>query len=174
MKQALRLAVAALSLVGVACSQQSPAAEATATFGGKKVTINYSAPSVRGRQIFGAGGRVSQDGTYPVWRFGANSATKFHTDANLDIEGLKVPAGDYTLYAQVDSEPWQLIVSKQTGQWGTIYKKENDLGRVKMTMAKPASLVETMKITLTATGAAAGKLLVEWEKLGASVNFKVE
>ncbi len=174
MKHALRLAVAAFSLAGIACSQQSPASTTTVAVGGKTLTINYGAPSVRGRKIFGDGGRVSQDGTYPVWRFGANSATKFHTDANLDIEGLKVPAGDYTLYAQVDSQPWQLIISKQTGQWGTVYKKDMDLGRVKMTMSKPASLVETMKITLSAAGASGGKLMVEWENSAASVNFKVQ
>jgi hypothetical protein len=174
MKSALRLAIATLSLAGIACSQQSPASTATVTIGGKTLTIKYGAPSVRGRKIFGDGGRVSKDGTYPVWRLGADSATAFHTDANLDIQGLKVPAGDYTLYAQVDSQPWQLIVSKQTGQWGTVYKKENDLGRVKMTMSKPDGLVETMKITLSAVGTKAGKLLVEWENSSASVNFKVE
>jgi len=174
MKRALFLAVAAVGLAGIACSQQSPATETSVTIGGKTISIKYNAPSVKGRKIFGDGGRISKDGTYPVWRLGADSATRFHTDVNLDLGGLKVPAGDYTLYAQVDAQPWQLIVSKQTGQWGTVYVKENDLGRVKMTMSKPASLVETMKITLSKTDEKSGKLVVEWEHSSAAMSFKIQ
>ncbi len=174
MIRALRLAVVSLSLAGLACSQSSPASEAIATMGGKTISIKYGAPSVKGRQIFGPGGRVSKDGTYPVWRAGANSATKFHTDVNLDIQGLKVPAGDYTIYAKVDGDLWHFIVSKQTGQWGTVYKSDMDLGHVKMTMSKPGALVETLKYTVTETGAKAGKIQIEWENVAASVTFKVE
>src|SRR5262249_18746909 len=47
---------------------QSPPAETSTEIGGKKISIKYSAPSMRGRQIFGAGGVVSNDETYPVWR----------------------------------------------------------------------------------------------------------
>src|SRR5277367_1397111 len=116
---------------------QSPPAQASVTVGGKTITIRYSAPSVRGRKIFGDGGLLSQDPTYPAWRAGANSATSFHTDANLDIGGLRVPKGDYTLYAWVaDPDNWQLIVSKETGQWGLTYERKMDLGRVKMNMSK--------------------------------------
>src|SRR5882724_7758429 len=95
-------------------SAQSPAAEASATIAGKSITIKYSSPSVRGRQIFGDGGVVSKDSSYPVWRAGANAATTFQTGADLDIAGLSVPAGAYTLYVLVkDPENWKLIVNKQ-------------------------------------------------------------
>ena len=50
----------------------------------------------RQREIFGEGGLVMRDPTAPIWRAGANDATSFHTDANLDIAGLAVPKGDYT------------------------------------------------------------------------------
>ena len=80
----------ASSAAGLA-SAQSPKATETATIGGKTITIQYSAPSVRGRQIFGDGGLLSHDPNYPVWRAGANSATSLHTDADLDIGGLTVP-----------------------------------------------------------------------------------
>src|SRR5579871_2333203 len=109
---------------------QSPSAQTSVTLGGKSVSIHYSAPSVRGRKIFGPGGLLSMDPTYPAWRAGANSATAFHTDANLDIGGLAVPKGDYTLYCWVqDPEAWQLIVNKETGQWGLTYNVSKDLGR---------------------------------------------
>lgn len=152
----------------------SPPAEATVTIAGKTITIKYSAPSVRGRQIWGDGGLISKDRTWPVWRAGANSATALHTDADLQIKGLAVPKGDYTLFAQVNEEPWQLIVNKQTGQWGLSYDKAQDLGRVPMDMSKPPALVEVFKITLTSTGANSGKLEMAWENKVASVPFTVK
>jgi len=105
-----------------AFAQQSPPARATATIGGRMVTVQYSAPSVRGRKIFGNGGLLSRDPTYPAWRAGANAATIFKTDGALEVGDLMVPAGSYTLYVWVkDPEQWDLIISKQTGKWGLTY-----------------------------------------------------
>ena len=151
----------------------SPPAETSVTIAGKTLTIKYSAPSVRGRKIFGEGGVVSEDPTYPVWRAGANAATAFHTDADLDIKGLAVPKGDYTIYVLVNAQPWQLIINKQTGQSGMTYGQNQDLGRVRMDMSKPPAPIETYKMTLSSTGANAGKLQLEWENTIASVPFTV-
>lgn len=165
----LRCALAFTASAGLAYPQ-SPPAQASVTVGGKALTIRYSAPSVRGRQIFGNGGLLSQDPTYPAWRAGANSATSFHTDANLDLGGLSVPKGDYTLYVWVkDPEAWDLIVSKETGQWGLEYNAKQDLGRVKMTMTKPPASIETLKYTLSSQGSGKVTLRLEWEKHIASV-----
>jgi len=154
---------------------KSPPAEASVTVAGKNITIKYSAPSVRGRKIFGDGGQLSHDPHYPVWRAGANSATALHTDADLDIKGLAVPAGDYTLFVNVaDPDNWELIVSKDTKEWGLAYKSNMDLGRVKMDMSKPSAPVEVFKITLSGAGGHAGKLQMEWENHIAAVPFSVK
>jgi len=174
-KSVLMFAALAASAASLSFAQQSPKAETTVTIAGKTLTIKYSAPSVRGRKIFGDGGLISHEKNYPVWRAGANSATAFHTDADLDIQGLHVPAGDYTLYANVaDPDQWELIVNKQTGQWGLTYKKDMDLGRVKMQMSKPAAPIETYKMTLSSAGGNAGKLQLEWENHIAAVSFTVK
>jgi len=75
----------------------SPAAKASATIGGTRITVSYGAPSVRGRQIFGDGGLVSKDWTYPVWRAGANAATTLFTGGDLDAAAL-VARADEALY----------------------------------------------------------------------------
>src|SRR6266545_2672370 len=112
-------------------AQGSPPATATASIGGKTISIRYSAPSVRGRKIFGDGGLLSRDPTYPAWRAGANAATTLRTEADLDVGGLAVPKGAYTLYVWVkDPEAWQLIINKQTGQSGLSYSASQDVGRV--------------------------------------------
>jgi hypothetical protein len=154
---------------------QSPPATASAMIGGQSVKVQYSAPSVRGRKIFGEGGLLSRDPTYPAWRAGANAATTLKTDAALDVGGLAVPAGTYTLYVWVKNpDQWELIVSKEKGQWGLTYNAAADLGRVKMTMSKPAALVEALKYTLTDRGGGAGELRLEWEQHVATVPLHVK
>lgn len=173
--QASRCAPLVLLGMSFAFAQSSPPETASITVGGKAIGIRYSSPSVRGRKIFGDGGLLSGDPTYPAWRAGANSATSFHTAANLQLRSLNVPKGDYTLYVWIkDPEAWDLIVSKETGQWGLEYNASKDLGRVKMTMNKPPSVIEVLKYTLTDQGAGKVKLQLEWERHIASVIMAVK
>jgi hypothetical protein len=178
MKNLMLLGAVVVIAGAVVAAQQkpvlSPPAETSVTIAGKAIAIKYGAPSVRGRQIFGEGGVVSKDKTYPVWRAGANSATSLHTEADLDIKGLTVPKGDYTIFALVNVTPWQLIINKQTGQWGLTYNAGQDLGRVPMEMSKPPAPIETYKMTLSSTGPNAGMLKLEFENVVASVPFTVK
>jgi len=174
MQKAVFKCAFALIVAGVVFAQ-SPPAQATVTIGGKRLSIKYSAPSVRGRKIFVPGGVISHDSTYPVWRAGANEATAFHTDADLDVAGLQVPKGDYTLWIFIkDPDAWELIINKETGQWGLTYDAARDLGRVKMAMSKPPASIEKMKYTLSDLGGNKGKLQVEWENHIASVPITVK
>ena len=174
MYRSLTIALLLVAIAGGAFAQASPPAQTSVTINGKKLTIAYSAPSVRGRRIFGPGGLISRDPTYPVWRAGANDATAFHTDADLDINGLAVPKGDYTLWVLVDSNQWKLIINKQTGQWGLDYSQNRDLGRVAMNMSKPPAAIETMKFTLSSEGGNKGKLQLAWENMIASAPVTVK
>jgi hypothetical protein len=163
------------AVLAVAWSPQSPPAQTSVSIGGKAITIKYFAPSLRGRKMFGADGQISKDPNYPVWRAGADNATALHTDADLNIGGLEVPKGDYTMYVLVNpSMPWQLIINKETGQWGLTYNDAMDLGRVPMTVTKPSAPIETLKITLSSAGANKGKLQMEWENVIASVPLTVK
>ena len=164
-----------IAAAGLACAQSSPPAQAAVTVSGKKITIDYSAPSVRGRKIFGAGGLLSGDPTYPAWRAGANLATALRTDADLDLGGLRVPKGEYSLYCWVkDPDNWELIVNRQTGQTGLEYDAKRDVGRVKMTMSKPPKSIEVMKFTLSDQGGGKVRLQLEWENHIASVGISVK
>src|SRR5262249_12300340 len=78
----------------------------------RKVDLDfYHAPSVKGRHIFNGPGALQPDNT--IWRLGADDATVLHTDADLDIGGLAVPKGEYTLYIDLNKGSWKLIVNKQ-------------------------------------------------------------
>src|SRR5712692_9858971 len=124
-------------------NQLSPSADTSITLGGHAVTIEYNAPSARGRKVEGG---LVPFGT--VWRLGADSATTLTTDANIKVGDLTVPKGVYTLYVLATADGWKLIVNKQTGQWGTEYNESQDLGRVTMKTSKLSPVVETLKLTL--------------------------
>ena len=170
------LLVAATVMFAQQGPPKSPPATESATIAGKAISIAYSSPRVRGREghIFTKDGLISHDPTYPVWRAGANAATTLHTDADLTIGGLAVPKGDYTLFVDIsDPDNWVMIVNNQVGQWGLAHDPAQDLGRMKMTMAKPPALVENLKYTLTDLGGGAGTLTLEWENHSASVPIAV-
>ena len=177
-KFATGTAVIAAVLLGAAARYEfggSPAAIAAVTLAGQSIEIRYASPSVRGRQIFGAAGTLSADPTFPVWRAGANWATTLRTAGDLDIGGLVVPAGTYTLYVLVsDPDAWQLIVNRQTGQWGRSYDAAHDLGRVRMTMSKPPALVERLTYALTDHGGGRGELRLAWEHRVATVPLTLQ
>ena len=157
---------------------QSPAKEAAVTIGGKQIWIVYHAPSVRGRKIFGGADALQPDDS--VWRAGADYATVLHTDAALDLGGVAVPPGEYSLYVFLDKGKWQLIVNKQTGQWGitragaTSLDESQNVGKAAMTMSKPPAPVEVFKIALSDGGGGKGTLQMAWENVAASVHFTVK
>jgi hypothetical protein len=146
----------------------SPPAKAEGKIGGKNISVDYSAPSKRGRVIMG--GLVPYE---KVWRTGANAATTLHTDADITIGNLAVPAGTYTLYTIPGEKDWTLIVNTQTGQWGTQYDQSKDLGRVKMSVKPLKDTVETFLVGVKPSGAENGTLTLTWENTEASVPITV-
>ena len=170
------LLVAATAMLAQQGPPKSPPATESATIGGKAISIAYSSPKVKGREghIFTKDGLIGHDPQYPVWRAGANAATKLHTEADLTIDGLAVPKGDYTLFVDIsDPDNWVLIVNKQTGQWGLAYDAAQDLGHAKMTMDTAPSLVENLRYTLKDLGGKKGTLSLTWENKIASVQITV-
>lgn len=136
----------------------SPPAQATVQLDGQTVTIDYSAPSMRGRKIVG--------GLVPlgkVWRTGANAATTLKTPIALHLGDLAVPPGTYTLYSIPSESGWTLIVNKQTGQWGTVYDEKQDLGRVPMSTTTTTAPVETFQIHFEKTSGKQTQLHLTWE-----------
>ena len=154
----------------------SPPAKATITVSGKTISIDSSSPRVRGREgkIFTKDGLISHDPHYPVWRAGANAATTLHTDADLTIGDLNVPAGTYTLFIDISNpDQWVLIVSKATGEWGLAYDPTKDLGRTNMRMGKPKAMVEDLVWTLRSREPGSVRMAIEWEDMRASVPVTV-
>ena len=141
-----------------AAPMPSPPATASVTLGGGTIEIHYNTPHMRGRTIMG--GLVPYD---QVWRTGANPATTVITSVPLTFGTLLVPAGTHTLYSLPSTDTWQLIVNNETGQWGTEYKPEMDLGRIPMKAKTMTAPQEVMSLTFENTTAVSTELHIRWE-----------
>lgn len=144
----------------------SPRDTVRSTVHGAQFMVDYGRPTVRGRQIFGAVVPWER-----VWRLGANQATHFRTERDVVLGGLTVPAGLYTLWVvPVEGDRWQLIVNRETGQWGTMYDATRDLGRIPLTVTRLTEPVEQLTIRLDQR-AVGGEFVIEWDTYRASVPF---
>lgn len=164
------LLAVALLVAGTAVAQRytSPPADASVTIAGKKITVDYYAPSMHGRKIMGSlvpWGRV--------WCPGANVATGLTTPADLQLGSLKVPKGTWSIWAIPGEKEWTLIVNKQSGQHHLDYEPAEDLGRTRMNVRTIATPAETLRFELTSNGGNKGTLALIWETTEVSVPFTV-
>ena len=172
----LLLAVSACVLVlsiapGISAQQRrlSPHETTSIKINGHKITIDYGRPYLRGRKMLGVHEPYGK-----VWRTGADEATTLKTDTDIEIAGLKVPKGKYSLFTVPGENQWKLIVNKVANQWGAFnYNEAQDLGRVDMTVTKSEKPLEQFTIKFLPTGPDSATLELAWENTVATVPVKV-
>ncbi|HEY0432688.1 MAG TPA: DUF2911 domain-containing protein [Chitinophagaceae bacterium] len=158
----------AVSAQGDKSSRPSPPATATGKINGATITIDYSSPAVKGRQIWGA--LVPYD---KVWRAGANEATLFSTDKDIMVEGKPLKAGKYSLYAIPGEKQWTFIFNSQTGQWGikmdgsTTEDQSKDVLRVNAKPQKSSTMQERLTYKVQNNG-----FTLAWENIEVPVMIK--
>ena len=165
-----------------------PGSEGPVYQGGKWIEITYGRPIKRGRDLFGGTGAnygktVNPDA--PVWRAGANVSTQLTNEVPLVINGKTVAPGTYTMFIDLKPGNWTLIVSTHEAQkrfdpsntkevFGAYnYTPDKDVVRAPMTLGTlPFSLDQLAWefLDMTDTG---GKIAIMWDKVVASVPFKV-
>jgi hypothetical protein len=148
---------AALETKNGGAAQLSVRDTARAVIGNAAFTVDYGRPLARGRVL--VGDVLPYD---EVWRTGANAATQFSTSVPITLGGLRLPAGMYTLWTVPRAKGADLIVNKQTGQWGTGYNSAYDLGKVPLATDNPTAPVEKFSISITSTDPHHGTLVMEW------------
>jgi tetratricopeptide (TPR) repeat protein len=149
----------------------SPAATVKQTIGISTVTVSYSRPSVKGREVWGKlahYGMVRQPfgaKNEASWRAGANENTVIKFSHPAKVEGQMVPAGSYGLFFVVNQDNTsELILSKEYRSWGSFfYDASQDQLRVKIqTRAIPhVELLTYDFINLTKNKA---ELVLNWER----------
>ncbi len=144
----------------------SPRAAEEIAVGTGKLRVEYGRPFVKRRKVFG--------GLVPwgkVWRTGANEATTLTTDVDVTLGGTALPKGTYTLYTLPGEKEWLLIVSRQTGQWGTEYDPRLDFARIPMKSISRSDHLEAMTISFLPEDAFRGTLRISWERRTLAVPY---
>lgn len=162
----LHFSLIALLIVNFMNAQAKPASSkevATGKINGADITINYSSPSVKAREIWG--------GLVPfneVWRAGANEATTFETTKDIMVEGSKLPAGKYSFFVIPSAKECIIIFNKEAKQWGSgKYNEKEDQLRVKVKPQVAKSSAEKLVYTI-----AKNKMTLSWEKWNIPVMIK--
>ena len=146
----------------------SPAQTLTQVVGKTDVTLVYSRPSVRGREIFG--GLVPYD---EVWRTGANASTKLSLAGDATIGGVKVPAGEYALYTRPGKDTWAVIIYTNTSHWGSNgFDEANILGEFTAPVTLLKDSIESFTIGFTAFDGYTATMHIDWANV--RVAFPIE
>ncbi|WP_040396472.1 DUF2911 domain-containing protein [Cesiribacter andamanensis] len=147
----------------------SPHTSAMAMVGGAHIHIDYSAPSVRNRMIYG--GLVALD---EVWVSGAHNATWLETDKPLKIAGNTLPAGKYALFTIPSAGDWTVIFNRNWDQHGKDeYEQSEDVFRFTI---KPETLQESkeqLAYEVNKVSETAGTISLAWETKKISFPFEV-
>jgi hypothetical protein len=169
------VAAAALAVAGAAIAQEQqrqPRGSATATVGGKKLSVDYGRPALKGRSLDELLKQLPPD---RIWRAGENQVTTLTTEGPISVGGTTVPAGKYSVYVHAgEGNAWALVLNKDPGvPLGKIWDKAPDnmknepwpnlaggykgieaseVARAKMTAAKAAAPADVFTITLTPAG----------------------
>lgn len=143
-------------------TSKSPRTAAMANIGTNHVHVDYSAPSVRGRQVFG--GLVAFD---EVWVTGAHSATSISFNEDLMIEGKRVPSGKYALFTIPKENAWTVILNTNFEQHlADDYSQADDVVRFDVENIQPNEQVEQLKFDVIGNNDNTGVLKFNWEDRG--------
>ena len=178
-----KLSVLALTLMvaATASAQPAPRGKASATVGGKAVTIDYGQAKLGTRKLDELMKNLPADG---VWRAGRDQVTTITTEGPVTIGGKTLAAGKYSLYVPVGKDgSYSLAVNKHLGvplktifaaappavanePWPILQDYDKNIGkdevlRVPLTAGKTAAAVDPFSITLTPKGTGA-TLTLAW------------
>lgn len=152
-------------------AQKSPWQQVEQQVGGSFISIEYSRPAVRERQVWGTD-LVPYDGR--LWRAGANERTTITFESDVTVNGQALKAGSYGLLVLATEKEWTFIFNKDFMSHGTEnYDQANDALRVKATPSA-ADHAERLAFEFNdVTDEGAVKIELHWEKIRCGFEVKV-
>lgn len=169
----LFLCVAGLFSTGnaqVQAPQPSPFTKVEQKVGLTDVTLAYSRPATRDREIFG---ELVPFGK--VWRTGANQNTKITFSDAVRVDGQKLEAGTYAIYTIPQEKEWEVIFYADASNWGN--PEEWDESKVALkTTASVEHLpfkMKTFTILIDKLKMDSATLSFVWDQTVASLEFEV-
>ena len=160
-----------LSFSQINTPRVSPASEVEQMVGLTKIEIEYSRPSMRGREVFG---NLVPFGK--VWRTGADNSTKISFDTDVIISGKTIQSGTYSIFSIPNKESWEIILYSDVELWGVprdwsenkiVFSSMFDVKKL-----KKSNTVETFTISFNDLTNNDVNMSIFWENT--SVDIKIE
>lgn len=152
-------------------AQKSPWQHVEQQVGSSFISIEYSRPGVRGRQVYGTD-LVPYDGR--LWRAGANERSAITFESDVTVNGQALKAGTYGILVLATEKEWTFIFQKDFMSHGTEgYDEKNDALRVKAT---PEAAEHAERLTYEfndVTDEGSVKIDLHWEKIRCGFEVKV-
>jgi hypothetical protein len=150
--------------------QPSPFSKIEQKVGLTDVTLEYSRPSMRGREVFG---NLVPFGK--IWRTGANKNTMITFSDDVIIDGQSLKAGSYAIFVTPSEKSWDIVFYSDTQNWGTPGEWDNAKVAAKTTVeiATMPTKVETFTIVLGNLTNSSAELGLIWETAYAGITFEV-
>ncbi len=148
----------------------SPLSKTEQSIGFTKVIVEYSRPSVRGRNVFGKLGLLPYN---EVWRSGANAATKITFTKPVKIEGNVVNKGSYTILSYPDENFWKIKWYKYSSANWSKYVNKEPVFTVRVPVMNVSTSVETLEIHFNNVALNSAEMIIEWEKVRLEIPIKV-
>jgi hypothetical protein len=120
--------------------RSSPTREMAFRESGVAVKVCYGSPAVKGREIFGA--LVPWD---KLWRMGANEPTRIFVDGPVELGGIALTPGRYSIYALPGPDEWRVMVSESTFHWGNAITPDVQARELGSAVIAPTDLDEVVE-----------------------------
>ncbi|GAB2771983.1 DUF2911 domain-containing protein [Salinimicrobium soli] len=148
----------------------SPSATVEQQVGLSNVTLKYSRPGMKGREIFGGLVPYGQ-----MWRTGANSNTTISFDTKVSIDGKELPKGTYAIYTIPQQDKWEVIFYKDSNNWGLPQNWDESKVALKTTarVQEMPMDMETFTILIDELKNDSAALNFIWENTVATLDFQV-
>lgn len=145
-----------------ACAQKSPRMKAEGAIASVSVAVDYGAPSVRDRKVWGG-----MEAYGKVWRAGANENTTISFDKDVKVGGKDLAAGKYGFFIIPNEKgDWVAIFNKTNNSWGAFsYKEADDAVRVNVKPEFVGDNQEQLKYSVSS-----GSVDFAWEKARLSIS----
>ena len=165
----LALSLSTTALAQVQTPQPSPSSKLYQTVGLTEVTVEFSRPSVRGRDIMGALVPFGE-----LWRTGANKNSVISFSDAVTFGDQELAAGSYAIYTRPGKEQWEVFFYTETENWGN--PAEWDAAKVAATVEVAPTTgknIESFSIWISNLHNNGATLNIGWADTQVSLDFGV-
>jgi hypothetical protein len=123
------------------------------------ITIEYSRPVARGRELFG---KLVPYGK--PWCPGADRATKITLSRSVQINGQALDKGSYSIWAIPEPDNWTIIFSRDANAWHEPYPEGEDVLRVTAS-PREGPHMETLAYYFPVVDGRGAELVLHWGRV---------